>query len=51
MRRIHFMLGVVLLLFVGCENTSPAGSQPIPPDDLSNGPWKHQDANKATPPE
>lgn len=41
MRRIVWLL--LLTVFLGCETeTTQRKSKPIPPDDLSNGPWKNQ---------
>lgn len=41
MRRIAWLL--LLTVILGCDS-EPARrkSQPIPPDDMSNGPWKYQ---------
>lgn len=47
MRRILACL--LSLLILGCDPSPPPKSKPIPPDDLSNGPWKNRDKNKSEP--
>ncbi len=47
MRRIAWLL-LMMMVLLGCDTQpEPQRSKPIPPDDMSNEPWKNRQRQRA----